>query len=71
MRRKLIKEGTPLPGKPSFKLDSSHLKASAADKRADKIEEKRNKEALIIDVPRQHVVYQRTKKVSPKTPKLR
>ena len=71
-RMKLVKKGTPLPGKPRYKLESSHLTEKEAERKADKVAfSPKVDDVLIIPVPKQYAVYKRSVRITPKRPKLR
>jgi hypothetical protein len=57
-RRNLIKPGTPLPGYPSYKFKSAHLKKEECEKAEDKILENPKIAATRkIIVPRQYLIF--------------
>ncbi len=73
-KRPLIPKGTPLPGRPGFKLESSHLTIKEADKATDELLEKPGVETVLtVRVPKQIALYQKSRRVriTPKTPRLR
>ena len=68
----LIKKGAPHPIHPSHKFQSAHIKKSEADKAEhDLLDKPAVVETSVIRVPRQHLVYARRKRITPKTPRLR
>ena len=71
-KRVLIKRGAPLPGKPSFKFDSSHLTERSADDRlVELLDNPRVKDTHSITIPRQHAVYVKRGRITPKRPRIR
>ena len=71
-KKSLIKKGTPFPGKPDYKYDSSHLNKSDADKRQNRLlSDGKAEGGIIVRVPRQHALYQKPMRITPKRPKLR
>ena len=72
MRKGLIKKGTPHPGYPTYKFESAHLTDAKADRAEHDILDNPKVDATRrITVPRQHLVYKHTVRITPKRPKLR
>ena len=70
-RKGLIKKGSPLPTRPRFKFESAHLKERDADKAEhDLLDKPKTVETLQIRVPKQTLVYRKSR-ITPKRPKLR
>lgn len=68
----LIKKGAPHPVYPSYKFDSAHLTgADAVKTEHDLLDDPHIDSTRVIRIPKQHLVYKHSIRITPKRPKLR